>query len=114
MWTAIAGIIRPDVRWRFAVTFAFGLMHGLGFARMLTPLLPPDDVVVPLLCFNVGVELAQLAIVAVALPTAWIVAGLIGARRYRELALPILAGGLALVGVVWLIERVAGIVLLGL
>lgn len=114
VWTAVTAVVRPDLGWRFAVTFGFGLMHGLGFARMLTPLLPPGDVVVPLLCFNVGVELAQLAIVAVALPAAWLLVTAIGPRRYRELALPILAGGLALVGTIWLVERAAGIVLLGL
>ena len=114
VWTAVAAVVRPDARWRFAITFGFGLMHGLGFARMLTPLLPPGDVVVPLLCFNVGVELAQLAIVAVALPTAWLVARLIGAPRYREVALPIAAGLLALFGGVWFVERAFDVVVLGL
>lgn len=113
VWTATLDIVRPDVRGRFAVTFGFGLMHGLGFARMLTPLLPPGDVVVPLLCFNLGVELAQLTIVAIALPAAWLLAGVVGARRYRRVALPVLAGGLALAGGLWLIERVAGVTLVG-
>jgi len=114
LWTAVEDVVRPDVRWRFAVTFGFGLMHGLGFARMLTPLLPPGDVVVPLLCFNVGVELAQLTIVAVALPSVWLLARVIGARRYRQIALPILAGLLALFGAIWLVERVLDVVILGL
>lgn len=114
VWTAVEDVVRPDVRWRFAVTFGFGLMHGLGFARMLTPLLPPGDVVVPLLCFNVGVELAQLAVVAVALPAAWLLCSALGPRRYRELALPVLAGVLALFGAIWLVERVFDVVLLGL
>src|SRR5262249_40423934 len=46
-YTAIEDIVRPDVRWRFALTFGFGLMHGLGFASVLARLLPPHDVVVP-------------------------------------------------------------------
>lgn len=112
-WTAVADVVRPDGRWRFAATFGFGLVHGLGFARMLTPLLPRDQVVVPLLCFNLGVELAQLAIVAVALPAAWLLARGLGARRYRTAALPILAGALAMVGLIWLVERAFGVVVLG-
>ena len=64
VYTAIEDVVRPDVRWRFALTFAFGLVHGLGFASMLEELLPPGDVVVPLLVFNLGVELGQLTIVA--------------------------------------------------
>ena len=114
VWTAAEDVARPDARWRFAVTFLFGLMHGLGFARMLTPLLPPGDVVVPLLCFNVGVELAQLAIVVVALPAAALVARAIGAARYRAIALPIAAGALAILGAIWFVERVFTVTLLGL
>ncbi|HVK74896.1 MAG TPA: HupE/UreJ family protein [Kofleriaceae bacterium] len=114
VWCAVEDVIRPDVRWRFAVAFGFGLMHGLGFARMLADLLPPGDVVVPLVCFNLGVELAQLTIVAVVLPAVWFLAGSIGAGRYRRIGLPVLAGPLALVGAIWLIERVCGVTLLGL
>ncbi|MBK9034129.1 MAG: HupE/UreJ family protein [Myxococcales bacterium] len=86
VWTAAASAIRPGARGGWAVAFGFGLMHGLGFARMLTPLLPPGDVIVPLLCFNVGVELAQLTIVAVALPVTWALARAIGAPAYRRYA----------------------------
>jgi hypothetical protein len=114
VWTAIEDIIRPDVRWRFALTFGFGLMHGLGFARMLAVLLPPADRIVPLLAFNVGVELAHLAVIAVALPLAWLVARRVGAHAYRTRVLPAAGGVLALLGLVWMIERVGGVVLLGL
>ncbi len=113
-WTAATAAIRPGARGGWAVAFGFGLMHGLGFARMLTPLLPPGDVIVPLLCFNVGVELAQLAIVAVALPVTWVLARAIGATAYRRYALPVSAAVLGALGLVWLIERLADVTLLGL
>lgn len=88
-------------RWLFA--FAFGLIHGFGFASVLADLgLPKDALLLALVAFNVGVELGQLAVVAVFLPLAW---ALRNQWIYRQ---GILAGGsllvIALAGV-WLIER---------
>ncbi len=114
VWTAIEDVIRPDVRWRFVLTFCFGLVHGLGFARMLAVLLPPGARIVPLLAFNLGVEIAHLTVIAIALPTMWLLARRVGARRYRTIVLPIAAGTLAVLGVIWMIERVGGMKLLGL
>jgi hypothetical protein len=114
-YTAIENVIRPDgARWRLGLTFAFGLLHGLGFARMLEVLLPPDDVILPLLAFNVGVELGQLAIVAIALPATWLLCGAIGAERYRRVAMPALSAILAVLGLLWLAERVLEVTILGL
>jgi hypothetical protein len=49
------------------VAFAFGLVHGLGFAGALREVgLPQDNLALPLFAFNVGVELGQLATVLVA------------------------------------------------
>ncbi len=114
VFTAVADIVRPEARWRLATAFGFGLMHGLGFARMLAELLPPDDLVVPLLCFNLGVELAQLAIVAIAVPSAWLAARVLSAPRYRSVALPVLATPLVIFGAIWLVERLADVSILGL
>jgi hypothetical protein len=51
-------------RWPWAVAFAFGLLHGFGFASALKEVgLPQSGVVTALLGFNVGVELGQLAVV---------------------------------------------------
>lgn len=53
------------IRNPWVVAFAFGLLHGLGFANALTHAgLPPSDVPLALLFFNIGVELGQLAFVA--------------------------------------------------
>ncbi len=53
--------------WRPAVIFGFGLLHGLGFASVLGEYGIPDSAFVPaLLGFNVGVEIGQLAVIAVA------------------------------------------------
>jgi hypothetical protein len=105
LYTAIENIVRPDVRWRFALTFGFGLVHGLGFASVLAVLLPPDHVIAPLLGFNLGVEIGQLVIVAIALPLAWLAARELGAERYRRGAMPVLSVALAALAIKWLIER---------
>jgi hypothetical protein len=109
LYTAIENIIAPDVRWRFVLTFGFGLVHGLGFASVLQEMLPPDHIIAPLLCFNVGVELGQLTIVAVALPLFWLLCSELGAGRYRRRALPALSLLIALVAVKWLVERSLGV-----
>ncbi len=106
LYTAIENIVRPDVRWRFVLTFGFGLVHGLGFASVLAVMLPPDHVIAPLLGFNVGVEVGQLVIVVIALPLAWLAARELGAGRYRRGAMPALSVVLAALAVKWLIERV--------
>lgn len=57
---------------RWPMAFAFGLVHGFGFASVLADLgLPQNALVLALVGFNVGVELGQLAIVAVFLPLAF-------------------------------------------
>ncbi len=106
LYTAIENIVRPDVRWRFVLTFGFGLVHGLGFASVLAVMLPPDHVIAPLLGFNVGVEVGQLVIVVIALPLAWLAARELGAGRYRRGAMPVLSVALAALAIKWLIERV--------
>jgi hypothetical protein len=105
LYTAIENLVRPDVRWRFALTFGFGLVHGLGFASVLAVLLPPDHVIAPLLGFNLGVEIGQLVIVATALPLVWLAARELGAERYRRGAMPVLSVALAALAIKWLIER---------
>lgn len=63
---------RDSLTWRhpMAVSSAFGLLHGLGFASALMEVgLPQTEVVTGLLFFNVGVELGQIAFVAAVLAT---------------------------------------------
>jgi hypothetical protein len=92
------------------VTFAFGLIHGFGFAGVLAELsLPTGQFAWALLQFNLGLELGQLAIVLVA-------AGALFLLRRRPLypAWAIRGGSLAaiVVGLVWFIERTADVSLL--
>ena len=111
-YTAAEDVVRPDVRWRFALTFGFGLIHGLGFASSLANLLPPTDVVVPLLCFNIGVEVGQLSVVLVALPLLFAVARVAGGDRYRRVVMPALAVVIFLLGLTMVVERVLDVSIL--
>lgn len=93
---------------RLALTYAFGLLHGFGFASALMSLqLPTDELPWALGGFNVGVEAAQLGIVVVV----WPVVSALGARaRSRSSTLPRVALqamsiGVAVVGGYWFIER---------
>ena len=113
VFVAVENVFRPESGYRLLVAFGFGLVHGLGFASMLAALLPPDGVIVPLLAFNLGVELGQLGIVIVILPLLHGLVRLIGGPAYRTWFLSIASAILAVLGALWLIERAFGIELLG-
>jgi hypothetical protein len=77
---------RP-ARVRAAVAFAFGLVHGLAFAGVLAEMeLPTDRLVAALFGFNTGVELGQLAVVAMIWPLLRCFAGARDGRWYGRLA----------------------------
>ncbi|HEX8602117.1 MAG TPA: HupE/UreJ family protein [Pseudoduganella sp.] len=93
--------VMPGPRW--AAAFLFGLVHGFGFAGVLADLGLPRGALAASLCgFNLGVELGQLAIVAVVLPLAF---ALRSTRAYRRVLLPAGSLAIALVAFVWLGER---------
>ena len=59
----------------------FGLIHGLAFANSLLSLIGGDNLLVPLLAFNLGIEAAQLLVVAIILAISFIFVQLIKIRR---------------------------------
>jgi len=88
---------------RWVMAFAFGLIHGFGFASVLADLgLPQGALVLALVGFNLGVELGQLAIVAVFLPLAfWL-------RATRFYRVGVLTGGSVVVAMLatwWFLQR---------
>jgi len=95
--------LRPhahDRRW--LLTFAFGLIHGFGFAGVLREVgLPADAVALPLLAFNLGVEAGQLAIVVLAVPLIRAAAG----SRHGPTLLRAIALAIAALGAFWLTSR---------
>jgi hypothetical protein len=92
---------------RALVTFAFGLIHGFGFASILAETgLPAGGILVPLLAFNLGVEAGQLAVVLVVVPLLSVLLRGAHAQRIR-MALSVL---IALAGAAWAIERIAAMI----
>jgi len=85
------------------LAFVFGLIHGFGFASVLTDLgLPQGALVLALVGFNVGVEIGQLAIVAVFLPVAF---ALRGTAFYRVGVLKVGSVLVALLAAYWFMQR---------
>ena len=96
--------IIPQGRW--LLVFGFGLIHGFGFASVLGDLgLPAGALAVSLVGFNVGVEIGQLAIVAVVLPVALL---LRGTTFYRLAILGLGSAAVAVVAAYWFVTRAFG------
>lgn len=98
------GDLRLSERFPWIVAFLFGLLHGFGFAGALAEIgLPEGDVPLALLTFNLGVEIGQLVIVAVAL------AALYGIRKLRGQWLQptktAMAYGIGIIATYWFVER---------
>lgn len=106
VYVAIENVLARQLsRWRVAVVFAFGLLHGLGFAGVLEALgLPRAAFAIALAAFNVGVELGQLAVIGVAflMLASW-------SRHqpwYRSRIVIPASLGIAAVGLFWTLQRV--------
>jgi len=88
---------------RWILTFFFGLIHGFGFANVLREVgLPTEGLIASLLAFNVGVELGQIVIVAVAFPLIlWL-----SRQPYQRKVVLGISTFILLFGLGWFIERV--------
>jgi HupE / UreJ protein len=99
--------LHPVVRERrWVVAFAFGLVHGLGFASVLSDLgLYRWDLAIALVGFNSGVEVGQLAIVATVVPIMYVMRG---TPFYRRAFMPAGAAVIGSIAVYWLAIRITG------
>jgi hypothetical protein len=104
---AIAALVNLLPRlsgWRLPLAFGFGLVHGFGFANALSEIDAEGSSLLPLLAgFNIGVEIAQLAIVAMVLPLIYLARG---RRWYSRGVLPLGSCALGAAGLVWLVQRI--------
>lgn len=88
---------------RWMAAFVFGLIHGFGFGQALKEqALPPGGVALSLLGFNLGVEVGQLAVVAVFVPLAFLVRNTL---FYQRGVLRAGSAAVILVALVWFVER---------
>ena len=110
VYVAAENYFIKNANYRWVLTFAFGLVHGLGFSSVLRDRLQDlDSIGVPVVFFNLGVELGQISILLVLFPLlAWIRKGADEAASERRQRLLVMIGSapILLLGVVLLIDRV--------
>lgn len=86
------------------LTFGFGLLHGMGFAGALGELgLPNDQKTLTVLAFNLGVEVGQMAIVAIVLPVLIFLRKYYWYSRYSMTALSVI---IVLIALQWIAQRI--------
>ena len=106
VWVAVENtVFKNTTKWRPLVVFSFGLLHGLGFAALLTQYgLPKDNFISLLMAFNIGVELGQLTVLLIAFIMVRIV--LKGTTNKNVLKIPasVLIG---FAGLFWFFEAIA-------
>lgn len=107
-FVAIENIVFKDMtRWRPLVVFAFGLIHGMGFAGFFGSLgLPEGQFWSALIGFNIGVEIGQLSVVALAALLLWPLRQRVSEPLYRTAIVWPASGFIGLVGAYWAFERV--------
>lgn len=96
---------RGEPKGRWLLTFVFGLIHGFGFASVLREVglgAGGASLFVPLFSFNLGVEMGQLAVVAIALPVLWFLRKRPLFACYGESAISFVV---LLLGSYWLLQR---------
>ena len=104
-YVAIENLVTSELKpWRLALVFVFGLLHGMGFAGVLSDLgLPRGEFLTALLSFNLGVEAGQLTVIAIAaLCVVWY------RHRpwyHRRVVVPA-SLAIAAIGVYWTVTRV--------
>ena len=85
---------------RLILVFAFGLIHGLGFGAVMRTFMPSEEVIWPLIGFNIGIELGQITVLALCfLLFVWFVKYF----RWVRISGSVLIG---LVGLFWFFERI--------
>ncbi|HEY0456481.1 MAG TPA: HupE/UreJ family protein, partial [Verrucomicrobiae bacterium] len=94
----------PKGRW--LLTFAFGLIHGFGFASVLREMgiaSGNGGIAVPLVSFNLGVEAGQIMVASVVLPLFW---WLRNHKLFLQRGVPAFSAVIAAAGAYWLVDRV--------
>lgn len=102
IYVAVENIFKKEVNHRWGLTFAFGMIHGLGFANILQEMnLSKTNLASSLVSFNIGIEVVQLVIVLLLLPA------LTYLHRLKDSPKYIKYGSILIIlfGAYWLVER---------
>jgi hypothetical protein len=102
--TALAGFWRPTRFHGWPVAFAFGLVHGFGFAGALAEMIGGQASGVTLGAFNLGIEVAQIAVALAVVPLLWWLAK---RRAFERVVAPVLSAMVGGLAVVWFVARLA-------
>lgn len=110
VYVAVENFFVKEGKHRWILTYCFGLVHGLGFSNMLKELLADkSSVLVPVLSFNLGVELGQIAILLVAFPLCRAVRGWkadpVQPNPRQKWLVWVGSSAVLLFGLGWLVER---------
>jgi hydrogenase/urease accessory protein HupE len=107
VFVGIENLVRhEEPKGRWALTFAFGLIHGFGFAGVLKSIglgSAGSPLLASLFSFNLGIELGQLVVTAVFFPLLWRLRKLPAFARYSRPAVSVMV---ALGGTYWLVQRI--------
>lgn len=105
VYVAVENLMTSELTpWRVVLVFAFGLLHGMGFAGVLRELaLPRSEFLTGLVAFNVGVEAGQLMVIL----TAFLIVGawIRRADVYRRVVVVPASAAIAAIGVAWTLQR---------
>jgi hydrogenase/urease accessory protein HupE len=89
--------------WRVALVFGLGLLHGMGFASVMQDLdLPEGEILQPLVGFNIGVELGQITVLALAFGLTFWFMKKPAFEKFRKIT----SAAIAVVGLYWTVERI--------
>ncbi len=103
---AVENIFVKEInKWRLAIIFIFGLIHGMGFASVLQNIgLPQRDFMKALISFNIGVEIGQIAII---IAVYWGIIRWFGNKEWyhKRIVTPV-SGIIGLIALVWAVERI--------
>ena len=107
VYVGVENLLRgDDPKGRWLLTFAFGLIHGFGFASVLRELgvgANGSGIAVPLVSFNLGVEIGQIVIAGLVLPVIWkLRTNPVFIRRF----IPVGSVAVAVLGSYWFVQRV--------
>lgn len=107
VFVAVENMILKELKpWRIILVFCFGLIHGLGFASSLNEIgLPRDTFFTSIVVFNLGIEVCQLLIIS--LLFGLIINPMKNKIWYRPKIVFPVSTAIAIIGTVWLFERLS-------